>query len=323
MDSLLPYLAPAKAVAVTAGLRVTWDLQHNRQAERRDDLLASLTLARNVSRGGLLISMLVEVAMDSIACNNVAENFGRFSPETLQQLLAGLEALPPRGTIADSVAPERAFTEAWLTGKVQELQKTHSGDEAKVMAGIRESLVRVFDLRERAGMAFYGNSQAANWWDRLSQVAGGTSAGLTTLLRDVDPFSQKLTGILGLPYAEYLEQMKQLKAEVQQSSNPLIPLLFFPVWESARTREFKGTVFVAMARAAMEYKLHGEAGLNSVADPCGQGPFAFRRFVLNGVDRGFELKSANATDSFPEVLIFVEKQGPPFFVSGPKAGQAR
>jgi hypothetical protein len=68
--------------------------------------------------------------------------------------------------------------------------------------------------------------------------------------------------------------------------------------------------------------LHGEPGLQSVTDPYGSGPFALRRFVFGGVDRGFELKSAYAGRGFPEVLIFVEKDGPPFQVNGKNAGKA-
>jgi hypothetical protein len=77
-----------------------------------------------------------------------------------------------------------------------------------------------------------------------------------------------------------------------------------------------------MVRAALEYKLRGEPGLQRVTDPFGQGPFAFRRFVFDGVDRGFELKSAYAARGFQEVLIFVEKDGPPFQVNGKNAGKA-
>jgi len=53
-----------------------------------------------------------------------------------------------------------------------------------------------------------------------------------------------------------------------------------------------------------------------------QGPFAFGAFVFDGVDRGFQLKSAYAGLGFPEVLIFVEKDGPPFRVNWKNAGQA-
>jgi hypothetical protein len=77
-----------------------------------------------------------------------------------------------------------------------------------------------------------------------------------------------------------------------------------------------------MVHAAVEYKLHGESGLKSVMDPFGNGPFAFQRFVFKGVDRGFELKSAYAGTDAPFVMIFVEKEGPAFQITGSDAGKA-
>jgi hypothetical protein len=115
--------------------------------------------------------------------------------------------------------------------------------------------------------------------------------------------------------------MQQFKAEVEQSANPLAGLSL-PSWEKARRREFRIQVYLAMMRAAVEYKLHGEAGLQTISDPCGEGPFAFQRFVFQGVDRGFELRSANKTLGNEGVLIFVEKEGPAFRVNGPFVGQA-
>jgi hypothetical protein len=92
--------------------------------------------------------------------------------------------------------------------------------------------------------------------------------------------------------------------------------------EKCRLKEFRILVKLAMVRAAAEYELHGEAGLKSVTDPCGNGPFTFQRFVFNGVDRGFELKSVYDGQGSPEAFIFVEKTGAPFQVDGPRIGQA-
>ena len=77
-----------------------------------------------------------------------------------------------------------------------------------------------------------------------------------------------------------------------------------------------------MVQAAVKYKLHGEAGLQTVTNPCGQGPFAIQRFVFDGVDRGFELSASYAGLGYPEVLIFVETDGPPFLLFGKNAGKA-
>ena len=86
-------------------------------------------------------------------------------------------------------------------------------------------------------------------------------------------------------------------------------------------KEFGSLIAQQMVRAAVEYKLHGEAAFNNVSDPCGQGPFGFERFTFKGVDRGFQLKSAYTGRGFPEIVIFVEKDGPPFQVNGNKAGR--
>jgi hypothetical protein len=81
-------------------------------------------------------------------------------------------------------------------------------------------------------------------------------------------------------------------------------------------------VRLAIVRAAAEYKLHGEEGLRSVLDPYSQAPFNFERFTVDGVDRGFELRSTYAGRGHPEALVFVEKDGPAFSVTPIVGGQA-
>jgi hypothetical protein len=127
--------------------------------------------------------------------------------------------------------------------------------------------------------------------------------------------------LLTLPYPEYESQKEAFRREAEKTLNPL-STNSVPSFLKARAKEFRIQVVSAMVRAAVEYKSHGKQGLQSVADPCGQGPFAFRRFVFEGVDRGFELRSAFNDGDHPTVLIFVEKEGPPFLVDGPRAGQA-
>ena len=123
-----------------------------------------------------------------------------------------------------------------------------------------------------------------------------------------------------LPQPECEDQIQKFATEVQKSQNPLV-LVAFPIPNplQLRHRELRSQLQLAMVRAAVEYKLHGESGLKSVMDPLGNGPFAFQRFVFEGVDRGFELKSAYTgifAVGVPYTLIFVEKEGPPFYVDG-------
>lgn len=339
--TLLPHLARTKAVLLTARFRALWALQRGRQADAREDLVAALVLGRNVARDGTLVSTLVQQAMEAIDCRTVAELFGRFSPENLQQLLDGLDAAPARRTAAACVPTEKAFFLDWLLRRIQELQQANPGDDAKVMAGVHELFASLLDSQEKsqdpqpgqtrmsgstsqvqAGIAPHDEPQPVNAWERLTRAAGGTSAGVVKLVRDLEPFQEQLALALTLPHGEFEGRLEQLKAEVQSSPNPLLSMIF-PSWEYVRSRELRSVMNLAMVRAAVEYKLHGPAGLQGVTDPWGQGPFEFERFVFQGVDRGFELKSACRVNGWQEVMIFVEKEGPAFYVNGRIAGQAR
>ena len=308
--TLLPQLARAKAVAQTARLRAMWALQQGRSADACEDLLASLVLARNLLRDGTMISVLVQLAIEIIVCNTIAEDFGEFPPEALQQLVAGLDAPPARGTAAAAVLNDKASYGDWASRKILELQRENPGNDAKVMEGIRQ----------RLGLA-EPMAGERDIWVRLSQAAGGTSDGLLKLLQERARIYEQVAGFMALPYQEYESRVEAFRREVEKSSNFFVTNAV-PGFFKARANEFRIQVTLAMVRAAVEYRLHGAQGLQSVADPCGQGPFAFRRFILQGVDRGFELKTAFDAGDYPQTLIFVEKEGPPFVVSGRLAGQA-
>ena len=318
--TLLPHLARAKAVAVAVGTRVPWELQQGRQAEARDDLLTTFVLGRNVSRDGTLISALVQMAIENMIGWDVAEHFGQFSSETLKQLVDGFDAAPARGTVAGCVPTETALFQDLLVRKIQEIQKANPGDDAKTMAALHELATALVDPHPTTALLPNGDLDPTGWWELFAKAAGGTSQGAINLIRDLKPMDQKLAVIAALPYARFEKESKAFRAEIQESPNPLVSQLI-PAWERGRRREFRTEVCLAMIRAAVEYKLHGDSGFLSVADPCGQGPFVLRRFVLQGVDRGFQLTSAlEATDS--NSLIFVEKEGNPFRVGGPFVGKA-
>ena len=310
--TFLPHLARVKATIQMAQLRAIWNLQNGLQAGAGDDLIAAFTLARNGSRDNSLIAVLVQIAGEAIVNSTVAANFGRFSPETLKELMEGFDAAPPRGTMANAIATTEShcFSD-WAEARVSELRKEYPGDDAKVLDSFR-SIFEDFGDAEQLD---------TNTWSRIVAATGGTSEGFLKLVREMQPMYTRLDAIAALPQPEFEVQIKLFYADIRKSSNPLIAAIF-PDFEKARVKEFASLTDSAMVRAAVEYKLHGEAGLQSVNDPYGHGPFQFQRFVFEGVDRGFELKSAYAGRGFPEAMIFVEKDGPPFHVNGKYAGQA-
>jgi hypothetical protein len=317
--TLLPHLVRAKWIAQAAQLRAMWDLQHGNQPGARDDLLAAVLLGRNVSRDGTMIGALVQQAIEAIVYANVAGNFGQFSPETLKQLVDGFDAAPAQGTVAAAMMSEKFLGPDWLANKIRKLQQENPGNDSKVMEAIRED--------ESMQGFYYGNKyngneekRDTNIWQRIFVASGGTSDGLLKLVRDLEPLYPRLARIMTLPQPECEDQIQKFAAEVQKSQNPLVPVAFpIPNPLQLRHRELRSQLQLAMVRAAVEYKLHGESGLKSVMDPFGKGPFDFQRFVFEGVDRGFELTSAYTgifAVGVPYALIFVEKEGPSFYIDG-------
>jgi hypothetical protein len=298
------FMARGKGVAQMGTLRVQWYLQNGRQQDACDELLASFVLGRHISSDGLLTSMLVRFAIETMQTATIAENFGRFSPDSLRRLSEGLDALPRPLTSAEGLATEKAVFVDWMPRKILELRQQHPGDEAKVLKEFHES--------------FVAKGEESLSWPSMMQAAGGTSEGILKLVREYAAIHVEMTKFFRLPYQEYASREEAYKKTLHASTNPIVSNA--AVLLKMREREFRAIAMLAMLRAGIEYKLHGKEALNRVLDPCGTGPFAFRRFVFDGVNRGFELKSAYAAEGYPVVLIFVETEGPPFHVSGMHPG---
>jgi hypothetical protein len=313
-----PHWVRAKAAAQAAQLRAVWELQHGNETDASDDLLAAFVLGRNVSRDGSFIGALVQDAIEAIDVNTVAAHFGQFPPETLKQLVDGFDAAPVRGTVSAAMLSEKFDFHDVLVAKILEWQKAYPGNDAEVMAECHKIITET-------GITGWGDASGETnlekVWEEAAKAAGGTSAGLLKLVDDVQLQRQHLAQIMALPHGEYENQLEQFTAEIGKSSNPFVArvLGYAP---ARKTREFRAQAQLAMLHAAMEYKLHGEYGLNNVRDPFGNGPFHFRRFVFEGVDRGFQLTSAYTGLGYPCALIFVEKEGAAFRIDGPHEGQA-
>jgi hypothetical protein len=313
-------LAPTKKVAQAAQLRAMWNLQHGNQTGARDDLLAAFVLGRNASRDGTVIGALVQNAVEALVYATVAANFNQFSPETLKQLADGFDAAPARGTMAMAIMTEKSNHVDWVANKIRKLQQQNPGNDAKVLAAIRKDK----DLAEfdNFGDGWEKQAQMTNFWQHVFVAAGGTSDGILKLVLESEPLYLRLVKILTLPLPEFEDQIQKFDTEVQKTQNPFVTALFPSPLQPLRRKEFRSQAEQAMVHAAVEYKLHGEAGLKSVMDPFGKGPFASQRFMFDGVDRGFELTSDYSFGKVPCGIIFVEKEGPPFSVSSPNIGKA-
>ncbi len=312
-EALLPHLAKAKAVAQAAQFRARLHLEHGRENEAIQDLVGALVLGRQLSKDGTLISKLVQIAIDNIVVSSVAENYHAFSTEGLKKLMAEFDASPAGNSVSNCIGiGERLFVD-WYRRQLAAIHAKHPGDEAGIMREIRDLLARTVTD---------GSDTEKNYAkaDELIAAAGGTSRGMLALIEGMNPLYDEMQSIAALPLAKF-EDANQAFFERMETSTNLFAKEFFPALKKARGKELRDEARRQMLRAAVQFRLHGEAGFKTVNDPLGAGPFAYRRFTFQNVDRGFELRS-NYPGEQPEVIIFVEKDGAPFNITGPNAGKA-
>ena len=313
-ELLLPSLAKAKSLTQAARLRVRWHLEHGRPDDARDDLLAAFVLGRQVSKDGILISALVQIAIENILGSGIAEDWFRFSPETLQQIMDGIAAAPARSTIAQCVATERVSFKDWLARKIGEIQ-TASRDEPEALQKTREVLRSVMSGEDAP------ESPASPTPEAIIQAAGGTTAGLLRQLKELDALYDEAAVLMTVPYDQFLPGIKAFNEKIAKHPNLLVRV-FFPAFEKCRLKEFAAETRLGLLRAAHAYRQSGEAGLSQALDPLFNEPFRFRRFEFGGVDRGFELVSKmRYMDDWNASLIFIEKDGPAFNLDGKNAGK--
>ena len=312
-QALLPHLAKAKRCATVAVLRARWAVQQGRPEAARDNLESAFVLGRNASRDGTLISALVQIAVEKIVLSYVVQQWPELSTETIGSFLGAIDSAPARGTMATSMETERMALYGWLVRRIQELESKYPGNDAKAL----EEATKLLD-----GMVSEeGATQRLGYGASVIQAAGGTMAGLLAYVRELEPLYGEIEQAMSLPYTEFQPIIEQLQKQITDHPN-LLAREFLPAVSKVRDKEFRVIAWLAMVRAAYQIRLDPIHGLEQTPDPFGSGPFEYSRFVLEGVDRGFKLKSQVRNPDFPEVLIFPERPGPAFFVDGPTAGKS-
>lgn len=310
-EALLPQLAKAKRLTQAAALRARWFVQHDRQEAARDDLVAAFVLGRNLSRDQVLISGLVQIAIENIVAGHVVQQWPVFQTEIIGSILAGMDQAPARGTMAACMRTEKVAFYGWFVRKLEGLQAKYPADEGKALQAASDILT---------GMVSEENQSRSALAADVIQAAGNSMTGLLQYVHQMEPFYDEMEQAMNLPYAKFQPVIEDLQKRIAEHPNLLLHE-FFPAVFKVRLKEFRATARLAMLRAGYEHRLDSANGLSRVPDPFGTGPFEYSRFVLEGVDRGFKLKSQLSMPDFDEVQIFAETPGPAFYIDGPKAGQ--
>jgi hypothetical protein len=306
-DTFLPHLARAKTLTKAAQMRARFFLDRKSETQVISDLDGAFVLGRHLATDGILISALVQIAIESIVVQTVAENFYQFSDRGLVTLLAAFDAAPSRQTIAQALGYGERTLVAWYAKKIKEIQVGHEKD-ATALAEVRELLAK-----KTAETKDYRRA------DQFIKAAGGTIEGLITLARATDPLYDDLERIAKLDYNHFIRVNQEFFKKIETSPNPFV-MIFFPALKKPQEKEFLVRSRIEKVRAAVHYRLHDERALGAIRDPMGGVAFRLRPFHFDGQHRGFEIASTHPADS-PDRMIFIEKPGQPIQVIGIHAGE--
>ena len=245
-------------------------------------------LARHAAADGALPVVMLQHAVESQMVEFVAENFQRFAPDVLSRLQQRTENAPPQHNVSHALEFERKAHGEWLIGRVQAALAGSDGDESKVLVAVREL------FHQRLG------------WDRkftdeIIQAAGGTSAGMIAYTKEVIPAYDVMRNMAAASPENLVADAERTIMLIQQNSNLLVRAMTLNVCR-ARSRELETLARLAMLQAGVAYKKNGPAGLKTVRDPFGDGPFE-----MCPVDRGLELRSKLIQFGLNGSLVFVEK----------------
>ncbi|MBI1337827.1 MAG: hypothetical protein GC164_12820 [Phycisphaera sp.] len=253
-NTLMPHLGKARQLARLACLCARWRFVNGDADGAIDDLTATIALARHLASGRILIGQLVGYSIENMAINCIADHFDRCNTDALKGLKDKLSALPPAPAFIDAIEGERDCFVGWAKHQVR------TGHIDRLTALLTNP-------------------------DPDAPAAQPSVKDLTKDLDDLDDHYTQLIEFCKLPLDEFDTRDKAFADKVKQSDNVWVRTML-PAISSARHTAVAAEVRLAMLRAAIAYRLGGQAGFEVIEQPYGTGPFK-----LSKGEKGFTLES--------------------------------
>lgn len=103
---LLPHLSKARDLSRAALLRARLRFATGKTDAAIEDVVAVLKLARNCGGSPVLVSLMVDAAIEDMATDVLAANLMKLTPQQLDNLVAALKTLPATTSLADCLRVE-------------------------------------------------------------------------------------------------------------------------------------------------------------------------------------------------------------------------
>jgi hypothetical protein len=226
---MLAHVSEARELAKLACLRARYRFEQGNASAAVDDVVATLTLARHCSSDAVLVTVLVDYAIEAMVIEMAEGYISTLSKKDLEKLSMGIEALPGTVTMTDSVLAEKAVFGNWLVrvlrtpnGKAELLKFIGKTDDAKALAALSSE-----------------------------ELAGGTN-GLLAIY-------DKLAEMAALPSAELQQKQRELFKNLDANKpSELLARLLTPAVSTARQAEEKHQARLATFKASVDAALSGK-----------------------------------------------------------------
>ena len=282
IDVLLPQMTAARVLSSLACLRARIRFEEGRGAEAVDDMVAAMTLGRQVSLDGSLIGVLIGYNIEARTTDAIALHLPKLDPGAIRALKTRLDALPEGGTPAVGLLACEEKTLEWFIHKVKSAKD-------------KESLVALLaPLAVLNGQPEGKARDSANGGRALLAECGGTAAGVLKFAEAARPSYGRVAEQMALPLAQFETEFE--RETKRQAGNPVFKV-FFPALSKVRRAQARADVRHALLPAAIDVRLNGRDAVKSHTDPVAGGPLQYADFP-----GGFELRSNFKQDEKPITL---------------------
>lgn len=267
IEALLPQLSAARLLASIACVRARVRFGDGQSQAAVDDLMDALTLARQLSWDGSLLSILVGYAIEGRIDELLASELPNLDADMIRRVQKRLAALPVGGTpaVAVRMAEERSL--GWMSRKVRQTTDRQSLLKFLSFAFVEEGAKGDTLAKTRA----------------FVEKCGGTAEAIAKYCDAARGAYELMATKLALPPAVFADEFARVQA--QYAGNPVFQLAF-PALGKLRFSQLRADERRALLGAALAVQLEGKGALANHPDPVSGGLFDYEAFP-----GGYELRS--------------------------------
>lgn len=290
-ECLLPHLERARTLSKAGLLRARLRFAEGEADEAVADVLAVLKLARDCGASPVLVSLLVDAAIEKSAAEVLAANLGRLSADQLDRLAEALAGLPPAPVVADCLRHEGRMFGDWMARFID--AEAAKANDPRAGGRILEGLF--------AGVNSGPEAEQAR---RKRLLASFSVADVRESLRLLRQDYATIAAIAAEPPARRRERFAEFEkavgtnaaAATREQELRILSALTLPALTKSCERGDEADVLRALLAAAIDVRRRGPEAVRGKTVP-GHGPIEHR-----ARESGFELRCQPGSTDKPVTL---------------------